>query len=135
MKKAGLLLLVLLILGGWAIKDSQAGQWCWDIDGDYIKVSFAKNDPSYPFWLLSGIIYQPNVYLSPVDGIMVKNADGTRRLLTLNITHPNAVLWYGYADIDALTKNGLVTFYGVNDNVYDIAHTLTKVPCSSLPRP
>ncbi len=136
MKKAGLILLVLVVVGSWAVKDSGAGQWCFDLgNGEYAKISFAKNDPNYPFWLISGILYEPNTYFAPVDGIMVKSPDGTRRLLTLNLTFENAVLWYGYADIDARTKNGVVTFYGINDDVYDNAHSLTKVNCSSLPAP
>ena len=136
MKKAGLLLLVLAILGAWAIKDSEAGQWCWDAgSGEYMKLSFAKNDQNYPFWTLAGIWYSPGNPILPISGTMVKNADGTRRLLTLNMTNPDALSWVGYADIDALTKNGPIIFYLANNDTYSTAHTLTKVSCSSLPAP
>ena len=136
MKKAGLLLLVLVILGGWAIKDTEAGQWCWDLgNGEYVKISFAKNDPNYPFWTLAGIWYSPGNPILPISGTMVKNADGTRRLLTLNMTNLDALSWVGYADIDANTKNGPIIFYLANNDTYSTAHTLTKVSCSSLPAP
>jgi hypothetical protein len=136
MKKAGLLLLVLVILGGWTVKDSDAGQWCWDMDfGEYMKLSFTKNDPNFPFWTLSGMSYAPGESIMPVAGTMVKNANGTRRLLTLTITNADATSWFGYADIDALTKNGTIIFYCANSDTYSTGHTLTKVDCRTLPAP
>ena len=136
MKKTGLLLLVLVILGCWAVKDSEAGQWCWDAgSGEYMKLSFAKNDPNYSFWTLAGIWYSPGNPILPISGTMAKNADGTRRLLTLNMTNPDALSWVGYADIDALTKNGPIIFYLANNDSYSTAHTLTKVDCKTLPAP
>jgi len=52
MKKAGLLLLMLVILGGWVVKDSEAAQWCWqfELDSDfYLKLTVLKPDPLSPF--------------------------------------------------------------------------------------
>jgi len=136
MKKVGLILLLLMILGGWAVKDSEAGQWCWDLGlGEYMKLSFAKNDPNFPFWTLSGMTYVPGESILPVAGTMVKNADGTRRLLTLTMTNTDGISWLMYADIDAQTKSGPMIGYSPNYDSYDPAHTLGKVPCSSLPRP
>ena len=136
MKKAGLLLLVFVILGGWAVKDSEAGQWCWDLGlGEYMKLSFAKNDPNFPFWTLSGMTYVPGESILPVAGTMVKNDDGTRRLLTLTATNEDAISWFMYMDIDARTKNGTIITYCANDDTYGTAHTLTKVDCKALPKP
>ena len=136
MKKARLLLLVLVILGGWAIKDSEAGQWCWDLGlGEYMKLSFAKNDPNFPFWTLSGMTYAPGEGILPVTGTMVKNADGTRRLLTGTMADADGISWFMYADIDARTQNGTCIYYCPNSDAYSTAHTMTKVPCSSLPKP
>jgi len=136
MKKTGLILLVVVILGGWVVKDSEAGQWCWDMDFDeYMKLSFTKNDPSFPFWTLSGMSYTPGGSIMPVAGTMVKSADGKRRLLTLTITNAEAISWFGYADIDAQTKNGTIIFYCANSDTYSTGHSLTKVNCSSLPAP
>ena len=136
MKKAGLILLVLVILGSWAIKDSEAGQWCWDIGfNEYLKLSFAKNDPNFPFWTLSGFDYLLGADILPIAGTMVKNADGTRRLLTGTTTNPDGISWFMYADIDAQTKNGTIIFYCPNNDTYDTAHTLTKIDCKTMPAP
>ena len=137
MKKIGLILLLLVILGGWTVNDLEAGQWCWQLADSnlYMKLSFAKNDPSYPFWTLSGMVYEPGISLEPVSGTMVKNADGTRRLLTLTMTNADGISWLMYADIDAQTKSGPMIGYSPNYDSYDPAHTLSKVPCSSLPTP
>ena len=137
MKKVGLILLLLVILGGWTVKDSEAGQWCWQLADSnlYMKLSFAKNDPNFPFWTLSGMVYEPGISLEPVSGTMVKNADGTRRLLTLTMTNADGISWLMYADIDAHTKNGPMIGYCPNNDSYDDNHPLTKVNCSTMPAP
>jgi hypothetical protein len=137
MKKVGLLLLVVVILGGWAVKDSEAAQLCWQLTAaDFVKLSYVKNDASYPFWTLSGMWYEPGYAIIPLDGAMVKNADGTRRILTLSGAFPGATNTYLIsADIDATTKNGTFTIHYVDAGVGDLTLSFTKVNCNTLPAP
>ena len=83
MKKVGLLFLVLVMLGCWIVKDSEAAQWCWQFtEEDFIKLSVERNDPIYPFWSLNGVWYE-GICIVPLVGTMVKSADGTEKMLTL----------------------------------------------------
>lgn len=141
MKKAGLILLVLVILGGWAFKGSEAGQWCWQFTGypdNYIKLSFAKPDPLYPYWSLNGMWYVPGESIVPLVGTMVKSADGTQRLLNLNGAIPGTTgLSQAYqmeAVIDSLTKNGTIYIY-YTISTDNSAFAINNLKCSTLPSP
>jgi hypothetical protein len=141
MKKAGLVLLVLVILGSWAVKDSEAGQWCWQFAAypdDYMKLSVTKPDPLYPFWSLHGMWYNSlSPYIIPLVGSMVKSADGTQRLLTLEGTYPGGTLNFAInAQIDAVTKNGTFHIYYIEQTGDSLgSFPLNKVKCSTLPAP
>ncbi len=136
MKKAGFIILVLVILGGWTVKGSEAEQWCWKSTeiSQYIKLSVVKPDPSYPFWSLNGITYVPNMVVIPVGGTMVKSADGTERLLVLFGGINGNVLEMDAA-IDTVTKNGTVGILGISPPIARETFTIEKVSCSSLPKP
>jgi hypothetical protein len=138
MKKAGLVLLVLMILVSYMVKDSEAAQWCWELSGvnQYIKVSVVKPDPLYPYWSLNGITYVPDMILLPVAGTMVKSADGTQRFLTLWGAYPPTGAILGLdAVIDAETKNGTCGILGIIPFSARETFPLQKVPCSTLPAP
>jgi hypothetical protein len=138
MKKAGLVFLALLILGTWAAKDSDAAQWCWQFSGstEYIKLSVVKPDPSYPFWSLNGMWYEPGAMIIPLVGTMVKNADNTGRVLTLYGTYPGTA-GHSYSinmEVDKVTKDGVAHLYYIRiDTSAD--SPIASVPCSSLPAP
>jgi hypothetical protein len=135
MRKVGLLLLILVILGGWAVKGSEAGQWCWELTPvDFVKLSYAKNDASYPFWTLNGIWYEPAPYnsLIPLDGTMIKNGDGTQRIFMLTGSLASNNNYLIRAVIDTATKNGTFSIHYVNGGG-ETDVPMTKVPCNTLP--
>jgi hypothetical protein len=138
MKKAGLFLLVLVILGGWAIKDSEAGQWCWQFQDDpnfYLRLSVVRPDPNYPFWSLNGMWYSQGFLVMPLVGTMAKSSDGTRRILTLFGTSTEGFPQSFRGEIDAVTKDGSLYFYDFNAGTTGLLSDLTKVKCSTLPAP
>ena len=136
MKKAGLLFLVLVILGSYAIKDSEAAQWCWEFEGggDYIKLSVIKPDSLYPFWSLNGVWYSPDSYVIPLVGTMVKSADGTERVLTIYGTYYDTQAHAINAVIDAGTKNGTFHIHYIYLDS-DLDFVINKVNCGAIPAP
>ena len=135
MKRTGLIFLVLMVLVSFAVKDSEAAQWCLQTDANqYFKLSVVKPDPLYPYWSLNGITYVPDMVVIPVGGTIVKSADGTERLLTLSGAINGTVM-----EIDAVfdpeTKTGTWNIIGISPPIAKETYTLEKVPCSSIPKP
>jgi hypothetical protein len=141
MKKVGLVLLVLVILGGYMVKDSEAGQWCFQLDGfaEYVKLNVTRPDPLLPYWTLNGVWYHSSFhFIAPVSGTMVKSPDGTQRLLGISGTFIDAgvfnEVYQAQAIIDSATKNGTLYIW------YDTSNTssnfpFTKVNCGTVPPP
>ena len=136
MKKTGLVSLVLMILVSFAVKDSEAAQWCLQSPGvsQYFKLSVVKPDASYPYWSLNGITYVPNVVVIPVAGTMVKSADGLDRLLTLFGGINGTALEIDVV-FDPETKTGTWNILGISPPSPKETYDLEKVPCSSIPKP
>jgi hypothetical protein len=140
MKKVGLLFVVLVILGSFSVKDSKATQWCWQIEGssEFIKLAVMKPDPNLPFWSLNGMWYQAGFgqTIVPLVGTMVKNADGTGRLISLYGTGLSFHPWTFTGEIDAVTKNGTLDLYDLyTDQVYYGTTPIIRVRCNSIPAP
>lgn len=140
MKKAALLFLALVVLVGFAVKESEAGQLCWKFDGynDYIKVTVSNPDPLYSPKLLIGMWYSPAAYVLPLVGTMVKDIGGTPTRVSLQATYgagsslqnPIAL----DASLDPVTKNGTLGIYYHNTDSVS-SFTITKINCSTAPAP
>ncbi|MFH0932877.1 MAG: hypothetical protein V1832_00990 [Nitrospirota bacterium] len=138
MKKAALFVLALVMLVGFAIQDTQAGEWCWqDGNGEYIKVTVAKPDPLLPHKSLNGIWYSPSSWLLPVVGTTDKDTGGTSRRVGLHGTYLSGADLYDYvldATIDPVTKNGTIYIYSSFLGVTN-SFSLTKIDCATAPAP
>ena len=140
MKKAGLVLVVLVVFAGYGL--SQAGQWCFQVSDftEYVKLEVNQPDTRYPYWTLDGVWYHSGWhFIAPVSGTMVKSADGTQRLLSISgsfISDTGGLInvYTAQAIIDSLTKNGTLYLY------YDMTNSMTpygftKVKCKEIPPP
>ena len=137
MKKTGLVFLALMVLVCYAVKDSEAAQWCWQFADDpnfYLRLSVVRSDPNYPFWSLNGMWYS-DFSIMPLVGTMAKSSDGTGRILTLFGTAGSGFPQSFRGEIDAVTKDGSLYFYDFNAGTTGLLSDLTKVKCSTLPAP
>ena len=135
MKKAVFLFLAVMVVMGFAVKDSVAAAWCWQIDPfDNIKLTVVKPDPASPFWSLHGV-WRGGDTIIPLAGTMAKTLDGTGRILTLHGTYPgsNSQSYSINVEIDAATRNGTMHIYYIPLNSY-LDFPLTKIPCSDFPK-
>ena len=140
MKKAGLVLVVLVIFTGYGF--SEAAQWCFQLSNfqEFVKLEVNRPDTLYPYWTLDGIWYHASYhFIAPVSGTMVKSADGTQKLLGISGTFIAEAgtfdeVYSAQAIIDSVTKNGtLYIYYDMLD--MSLNFPFTKVKCSIVPPP
>jgi len=94
MKKAVFMFLAAMIIIGFAMNDSMAGQLCWQKSGvsDIIKVSVTDTGSGHK--LVNGFT-STSSYLLPVTGSFEKDLDGVHRILSLNATNTYTDSWGG----------------------------------------
>ena len=133
MKKALFVLLAIVAVVGFGVKDSVAGQLCWRTeDNTVFKLVTGLPDPAYPWakslngvWIFGG-------FAVPVTGSMVKSPYGTQLLINLDGTLPNMSTHYGMrGHVGPVSKNGTITIYHSNTGGFD-TEGLTKVSCKSI---
>ena len=111
MKKVVLLFLALVMLAGFVIKDSEAGQLCWNMSPyvDVVKVSTSLPDPLYRNHKLLNGKWDDTYTVFPVVGEMEKDEDGVHKIIGLHATKFSGGIlqsWVWTATIDPITKEG-----------------------------
>jgi hypothetical protein len=134
MKKVALFFLALVVLAGFAMKDSEAGQLCWKLNPytDIIKVSTSTPDSLYDHTLLNGRwrARNPGGYACPVVGSMEKHFDGVNKVVGLHATATVGGTLYSAiieATINPKTNNG--TWNLLRSDGGTISGTFTRVDC------
>jgi hypothetical protein len=99
MKKAALFFMALVILVGYAVRDSGAAEMCWNLNPftDIIKVSMVKPDPLLPHKLITGFWKATGDYVIPVVGSFETDLGGVNKRLSLHGTN-NTTSFSGYRD-------------------------------------
>ncbi len=131
MEKALFVLLAIVAVVGFGVKDSMAGQLCWRTeDNTVFKLVTGLPDPAYPWakslngvWIFGG-------FAVPVTGSMVKS--GTQLLINLDGTLPDTSTHYGMrGQVNPVSKNGNIKIYHSNTGGFE-TWGLTKVSCTSI---
>jgi hypothetical protein len=66
---------------------------------------------------------------------MIKSADGSQRILSLNGSYPGGFDYVAInAEIGSTNRNGTIYIHWIVQNT-DASYPLTKVNCSTLPAP
>ena len=131
MKKALFVLLALLAVVGFGVKDSTAGQLCWETENNTVfKLVVGIPDPAYPWAKSLNGVWIFGTYAVPVTGSMVKR--GTQLLINLDGTLPDLSTHYGmWGQVGPVSKNGTIKIYHSNTGGFE-TWGLTKVSCTSI---
>lgn len=137
MKKVCLVLVTLVMLGGFFITSAEAGQLCWQVDS-------TNNDvfDGYVSLIASGGkwtravhgVYKMSGFNIPVSGNILKSADGNYWFLQVTtVMTGDHIGITATLNSSTLSGSGQLVSVGVSYAVYDM--TFTSISCKDIPKP